>query len=1442
METEEDLKIETEQVKYWEECLNSLAKQFEILLNSMDLNLNIHQKKNSIIEKIKINYKTNSKQFKKEPSHLYCLSEIFFDFCSCLRNVYINPDSTKLLSQLNKSIKEIIQNITQTKNEACKSSFKIIKKCKDLITNIKEQENEYQKAKTSLDDAQIYQKKIKNVDKYTYNVAKKEKADLLLAEKIKEMEKIKNPLENNKKKLIEYRTKLKVSLRDNFELIVSTSFKQLANYYQILFLLLNNQIEILNNIKGKIDDILIQLSNLIFDLNDYSEKKFGETNLGIKSECVSMYLSDEYMNKSSMKQLIEISECVINSVKIFLICLRYRKKIMKLFLASITDINKYEKEYNKEYDINKRDLISQLDSLKNINYYSQKNWRNAISKQNMNEIYTDINTIIPIINNYIEFVRNEYNIFLKNWEKYEEKINDRRKLSIDFLNEINEAQINKRQINQKEYNERYGKKKRKLKEVINSAVDFIHKTVPTTREKDKNEMLKMESAFEKLFHNCQNNNNEIITSTEEDLNNTAMTDIFEECQLMIIKYFNRFKIQNYENFLEKMRIKLLVNTNLNEGKLGKGVYRRLSIGNEEEKLSQSNNIILDSQNDILLDNEDFRTQRAQTVFSKNRDNNNQFQNEINENMSNNLKNSIVNKSINNIKRRGSINSINSNLSKKVKNNSRINNNISKSININNNNNNEINNSINSSLNNSINNKNIKKSIKKTLVSKFSKSTNLNINNNNKIINSLNNNINNINNNLNENIKNSIKLDMKIDNNIKNSINDNLNNNIDNDINNNINNINNINNKVNDNINNNINNTINNNINNNLNKSNNNSINENEMLYSNINNEEDNINDNLEEEDDNDYNFSSFDILNELENEDNLALMDDNKLQRYTEMKDPYSNIKEDELNRLLNMKEEDKSNKNELDEDEKKIKSFSCSLSSQIISRGTLMVTNKKIVFDSSLFKKVKIIIPLIDIISIKKKTSIGIDNSIQIKTEKVTYLFTSFLSRDFCYSLLDNEIKRVKKEAKAEKKNNNEEENVDVNSPEQKYLGKKRFKAKQITKMLEEIEFYKKLEEITKERMELFTKEYTDEKKGFFISQKTFKRKYAEELFQDCPLFVVFSTICNMTTKLEEYKKEKGFFESLFLNRGDTEVKFEEIPEFSNNIPNFFNNGDYVMNIFSQFNKEDFENFLNEIQNWPHKYEYTCHAIHKVKQVPFGPSQVVMKDRFIAYFISPTLLIFDDMAYATEFTFCDNFVPLFRYRFDCDIKFNDKKGKFEFNTKMTISYITIFLVNFMLKSTVESKSNSDTEELIKGEVLDKLKESLNIYIERFKDIFERTTDETFQRKIDLKQNMITGEIEEDIIEGVGEEENPPPETNTNEKKEENENNEEINKEKGIHQKINEFIDNYKTYIFIGIIVIFVLGIILSIFGSGKGKGSLAIDTIFNLIILGAIFYLFKFK
>ena len=533
--------------------------------------------------------------------------------------------------------------------------------------------------------------------------------------------------------------------------------------------------------------------------------------------------------------------------------------------------------------------------------------------------------------------------------------------------------------------------------------------------------------------------------------------------------------------------------------------------------------------------------------------------------------------------------------------------------------------------------------------------------------------------------------------------------------------------------------------------------------------------------------------------------------------------------------------KKELEEGEEIIDSFGCSLSSKIISRGTFYITNKKVEFNSSFLNKQQIIIPLVDIISIRRKTSLGIDNSIEIKTEKVTHLFTSFLSRDHCFFILKNQINKVKEEAKKDEiKDDNEE--VDENSPERKYLKKKIFKAKQISKMLEEIEFYKKLEQYTKERMELFSKKYYDAKKGIFIPNNEFTEKFIDITLEDFPLFIPFKVLCKVSTKLEEYKSCKGFFESLFLERGDTEVKFEDTPEFSKDLPQYFDDGDYVMNLFSQFNKEEFENFLNEIPNWTDKYEGKCsNAVHKVKQVPFGPSRVIMKNRYIAYFISPTCLYFDDMSYATGFQFSEKFLPFFRYKFDCNIKFNEKKCKFEFKTRMTINYTTFFFENFWLKSTVASKSKGDCEGLIKGEVIDRLKDSFNLYINKFKNVFERTTDETFQRKIDLKQNMITGEIEEEIIDDIDVENNKEEGDNTENavNQDNNKNDEKVNNN-GINQKINEFIDKYKLYIFIGIVTFTIIEIINSFFK--KSSGSFAITTMFNLIILASIFYLFKFN
>ena len=73
---------------------------------------------------------------------------------------------------------------------------------------------------------------------------------------------------------------------------------------------------------------------------------------------------------------------------------------------------------------------------------------------------------------------------------------------------------------------------------------------------------------------------------------------------------------------------------------------------------------------------------------------------------------------------------------------------------------------------------------------------------------------------------------------------------------------------------------------------------------------------------------------------------------------------------------------------------------------------------------------------------------------------------------------------------------------------------------------------------------------------------------------------MCKVSTKLEEYKSKKGFFESLFLERGDSEVKFQDTPEFSKNLPPYFDNADYIISLFSQFNNEEFENVDSDQTN----------------------------------------------------------------------------------------------------------------------------------------------------------------------------------------------------------------------------------------------------------------------
>ena len=166
--SEDELKIEREHVKYWEDCLNSLSKHFEIILNYLNLDSKLKNNRKQFEEKLKSDYKSESHLFKKEPSHIYFLTEIYFSFYSYLGKK-IDKQKKKILIN---TIKEALKNLVNIKKETCNDTLKLISECKSLILNIKKEDETFTKAKTAIENAHNNQKKINNSDKYTYNVEK----------------------------------------------------------------------------------------------------------------------------------------------------------------------------------------------------------------------------------------------------------------------------------------------------------------------------------------------------------------------------------------------------------------------------------------------------------------------------------------------------------------------------------------------------------------------------------------------------------------------------------------------------------------------------------------------------------------------------------------------------------------------------------------------------------------------------------------------------------------------------------------------------------------------------------------------------------------------------------------------------------------------------------------------------------------------------------------------------------------------------------------------------------------------------------------------------------------------------------------------------------------------------------------------------------------------
>ena len=608
---------------------------------------------------------------------------------------------------------------------------------------------------------------------------------------------------------------------------------------------------------------------------------------------------------------------------------------------------------------------------------------------------------------------------------------------------------------------------------------------------------------------------------------------------------------------------------------------------------------------------------------------------------------------------------------------------------------------------------------------------------------------------------------------------------------------------------------------------------------------------------NNNNNNNFDESFSDDSSENIDFIKEIKYENILETKNKYKeieNIKKIYSDKNVNDNfNEANENKNETNENEEKIiDSFKCTFKDKFILQGILSITNENLIFESKMSSKnifgkegTKLKIPLNEIKNIKKKSNLKIiENSIQIETEKLKLLFSSFKNRDKCFEIINKKLEEIKlKNNEINNENENNENNE--NKSTKKFNKLKLKKSKEISKLLEKIDFYNRLEKIHNERLEKFNKKYYNFKEGTFLTIKEFKEVFIEDFpFTGTPLSIVFNSLFNDHSKIEELNQNKPYYESIYLNRGDYDLNYQEINDENNkieNVPEYFKNNEYVLNLFSNFNENDLEAFLNEISNWCDYYKFRLLYTHKIKKQFIGPEKINEDGNYISYFVSPKLLVMDDIEYGSGFPFCNTFFPITQYRFSCDLKFNEKKGKFEFITKLTIGFLVHFIKSCLFKGKIESAGYAEAKDAINYFFLENVKLVLGSQTEIFEEMFNKVTEENIVRKIVQKENFVDGVDFDDVDDENDEIENDENVVNesinnkidNNKIEDKNDNLKSINNNNNNNYN-KSFVEEYKMYIQIFIGIFF--GVIMYILYKNSNKRNF--NFILNLIMIIVILIL----
>ena len=483
---------------------------------------------------------------------------------------------------------------------------------------------------------------------------------------------------------------------------------------------------------------------------------------------------------------------------------------------------------------------------------------------------------------------------------------------------------------------------------------------------------------------------------------------------------------------------------------------------------------------------------------------------------------------------------------------------------------------------------------------------------------------------------------------------------------------------------------------------------------------------------------------EFVNKENFDVIDQNKL-------NPYQNFKEKELKRILTKINNEPEGTDEasafLDdkikiekENETLIDKFKCTYKIRLINNpnGYLYLTSYKVIFYND---KNQISVPLSYIVSVSK-----VNEYIEVKTKKKSFLFFNFEDDSKCIAAITKQITSTNTSQDGDSKP--EEGTGKVNN---KYSRQLFERTKSISAMLEKIEFFSKLQKINDERYKEFEEHYANDNLLFKPPSEYHICFYDNEFLSNTPASYIYNLLINPETVIDELGKGKGFFESMYINRNDKDIKLifdkpkEENGVENLEVPKFYSDIDYACNLFTDVKEEDLNELLEEIPKWPKSTTYEIHFIHPLKKMIIGPDRITMKNKYITHFVSPLCFIVDMLSYGSDFPFAETFVSMSQYRFNTVYKFNQNSGLFEFKTSISIYFNIKFIKSCLFEGTVKSEGYKTSEEDVRFFVFENMKSISDSQSSQFQEMFTQLANENLRRSLyKFKGDVNIEEMEEE--------------------------------------------------------------------------------------------------